>query len=266
MKVSLDLRKSLEENATYYFDQAKKARGKIVGAEKAIEKAKVARDKTIGQEIIVEKQAPKKIRKKAWYEKFKWFWASNGMLVVAGRDATTNEILIKKYTDDHDFVFHTGTPGSPFVVLKTDGNKAEENIFQEAGDFCASHSKAWKLGLATAEVYWVKPEQVTKDAKAGEYMSKGSFMVYGKRSFVHPKIGLVAIPFEDKIMIAPVAAAQAYHQGVAAKVDQGRDKSSDAAKKVNLILGVGEPDDVLPGLPAGGCKITKMVLEKKTER
>lgn len=266
MKLSLDIRKTIDENAAAYFDLAKKARGKIAGAKKAIAMAEEKREASLGQEVVVKEQAPKKIRKKAWYEKFKWCWVSNGMLVIAGRDATTNEILIKKYTDAHDLVFHTGAPGSPFVVLKTDGNKVDEPILQEVGDFCAAHSKAWKLGLATAEVYWVTPEQVTKEAKAGEYMSKGSFMVYGKRNFVHPKIGLVAIPFEDKIMVAPKECALAYYEGVAAKIEQGKDKSSDAAKKVLAILGVGELDEVLAGIPSGGCKVTKIVLEKENKK
>ena len=261
MKLSLDVRKTLDQNASDYFAAAKKARSKSKGATKAIELAKKNRDAQKDTPVVVQKIAPKKIRKRSWYEKFKWFVASNGMLVVGGRDATTNEIVVRKHVDKDDLIFHTGTPGSPFVVLKTEGKKPSEEILQQAADFCASHSKAWKLGLASAEVYWVLPEQVTKEAKAGEYMSKGSFMVYGKRNFMRPQLGLVAIAYEDKIMVAPLASASAHHKGVAAKIIQGTDKSSDAAKKVNKILDFGEPDDVLPGLPSGGCKIIKVVLE-----
>ena len=262
MKIALDVRKTLDQNASDYFAAAKKARGKIAGATKAVEEAKKKRDAEAAKpQVVSQKAAPKRIRKRSWYEKFKWFVASNGMLVIGGRDATTNEIAIRKHVDKHDLIFHTGAPGSPFVVLKTEGEQVQESVLQEVADFCASHSKAWKLGLATAEVYWVNPEQVTKEAKAGEYMSKGSFMVYGKRNFMHPKMGLVAIPYDDKILIGPQAAAAAHHKGAAAKITQGRDKSSDAAKKVLKILGVGEADDVLPGLPSGGCKVEKITLE-----
>lgn len=259
MRLSLDLRKTLDQNASDCFAAAKKARGKIAGARKAVEEARKKRDKEVA--APARKAAPKRIRKRSWYEKFKWFVASNGMLVIAGRDATTNELAIKRHTDPHDVVFHTDAPGSPFVVVKTEGKPAPEEVLQQAADFCASHSKAWKLGLSSAEVYWVAPEQVTKEAKAGEYMQKGSFMVYGKRTFIHPKMGLVAIPYEDKVMVAPEAAAAAHYKGVAAKVVLGDGKASDAAKKVLAILGAGEVDDVLPGLPAGGCKVEKISLE-----
>ncbi|MBN1274877.1 DUF814 domain-containing protein [Candidatus Woesearchaeota archaeon] len=265
MRIVLDIRKSLEENAEAYFLAAKKAKGKIAGAERAVEKARAARDNTSSEAVVAERQAPKRIRRRAWYERFKWFWASNGMLVIAGRDAATNEAVIKKHADNPDIVFHTDAPGSPFVVVKTDGKEVPDQVLQEAADFCASHSRAWKLGLSSAEVYWVLPEQVTKEARAGEYLQRGGFMVYGKRTYVQPRLVLVAVPFEDKVMVAPETAAKAHHGGVAARVTQGDDKKSDAARKILGLLGVGDVDDVVPGLPTGGCKVTRMVLEKHAE-
>lgn len=253
MKLALDLRKTLEENASDYFEKSKKARGKIEGARKAIQMATEEQAKQT--DIIIEKQAPKKIRKRAWYEKFKWFFASNGMLVIGGRDAMTNELLIKKYTEVHDVVFHTGAPGSPFVVLKTEGAVVVEHILQEVADFTASHSKAWKLGLSDAEVYWVEPTQVTKEAKAGEYMGRGSFMVYGKRNFMHPKIELAACPYEETVMIGPTAAVKAQQSDKMLIIRQGEHKASDVAKKIVAELHHGEIDDVLAGLPSGGCKV-----------
>jgi len=213
------------------------------------------------QEVVVAKTAPKKIRKKAWYEKFKWFISSNEMLVIAGRDATTNEILIKKHVDATDIVFHTDAPGSPFVVIKSEGKQIPEEVLAEAASFCAAHSKAWKAGIGSTETYWVTPEQVTKEAKAGEYMVKGSFMVYGKRNYVQPEMKLAACLYQDTIMVGPVSAIHAQAQQKVALIVQGDTKTSDAAKKVLLILGSGEPDDVIRALPSGGCK----VLEQKTQ-
>ena len=37
-------------------------------------------------------------------------------LVLGGRDATTNDILIKKHMEKEDLVFHTTDPGSPFFI------------------------------------------------------------------------------------------------------------------------------------------------------
>ena len=40
-------------------------------------------------------------RKKSreWFEKFHWFYTSEGFLCIGGRDSTSNEIIIKKHTD-----------------------------------------------------------------------------------------------------------------------------------------------------------------------
>ncbi len=37
MEINLDIRKSIEENAGAYFEKAKKAKKKIIGARKAVE-------------------------------------------------------------------------------------------------------------------------------------------------------------------------------------------------------------------------------------
>jgi predicted ribosome quality control (RQC) complex YloA/Tae2 family protein len=255
MKIALDIRKTLEENASDYFLVAKKARSKIAGAQKAVLLAQQKKE----QEHVVtaKKSVPIKVRKKAWYEKFKWFYTSTGLLVIAGRDATTNEIVIKKHTEQHDIVFHTASAGSPFVVVKTLGQTVSDDVLQEVADFAGCHSKAWKLGFSDAEVFWVTPEQVTKETKSGEFMPKGSFMVYGKHNFVRPRMKLAACLFEDKIMVAPLPAVQAQNPPVHALITQGNTKPSDSAKDVMRILGKGTPDDVLPLLPSGGCMVKK---------
>ena len=56
--------------------------------------------------------------KREWYEKFRWFISSEGFLVIGGRDATSNEIVIKKHADKNDLVFHTDIKGSPFHLSK----------------------------------------------------------------------------------------------------------------------------------------------------
>ena len=36
-------------------------------------------------------------RKAFWFEKFYWFITSENFLVISGRDAQQNEVLVKKY-------------------------------------------------------------------------------------------------------------------------------------------------------------------------
>ena len=99
MRVTLAVAKSLEKNAEKYFEKAKKARKKVEGAKEAIEKTrkkmelvKKAAAKEQKEEEVKQKA---RARKKKWYEKFRWFITSDGFLVVGGRDATSNEIVIK---------------------------------------------------------------------------------------------------------------------------------------------------------------------------
>jgi len=44
-----------------------------------------------------------------WFEKFHWFISTENFLVIAGRDAQQNEMIVKKYLDVHtDIYVHAG--------------------------------------------------------------------------------------------------------------------------------------------------------------
>jgi predicted ribosome quality control (RQC) complex YloA/Tae2 family protein len=141
------------------------------------------------------KEKKAEIRKpKEWYEKFRWFISSDGFLVVAGKDARTNEKLIRKYMKDSDLVFHADITGSPFVLIKNpERKKIPEQTVKEAAEFCGSYSKAWKVGINAVDVYYVKPEQVKKEGG----LPTGSFMIYGKRSWVRRIPVKIAVTIEE---------------------------------------------------------------------
>ena len=258
----LDINKSIEENAAVYFEKAKKARKKLEGALETVEKAKVKLEeekkkyeKKAAMEME-EKEKVKEKRKPEWYEKFRWFFTSSGFLVIGGRDATTNEIIIKKHTEKEDVVFHTDMAGSPFFVIKTKGKDVSENDLKEVADATCTYSKAWKLGLTTTNTFWVKPEQVSKEAKAGEYLPKGAFMIRGKTNYIYPKINLaVGIMKNGSIMGGPLSAVKKNCVKYA-EVELGKEKTSAVAKKIKSKIG-GNLDDIIKVIPAGGCKIKK---------
>ena len=256
-KLIIHLNKSIEENASEYYEKAKKIKKKITGAEKALEQSKKIFEE-LQNRIKQEnegKEAPIK-RKKEWYEKFRWFKSSEGFLVIGGRDATSNEIVIKKHTEKNDLVFHTDIAGSPFLVIKSGNKKVGEPTIKEAADATCSYSKAWKLGLATTSVFYALPEQVSKKTKAGEYMNKGSFMIYGKVNYVESKINLAIGATEDeKIMGGPLKAIEA-HCKKYVELLQGNEKASDAAKYIRHKIG-GSLDEIVRALPGGGCKVKK---------
>ncbi|MBI1969114.1 DUF814 domain-containing protein [Candidatus Woesearchaeota archaeon] len=263
MKIVLDMRKTLQQNAALYFEQAKKAKKKLAGAVAMLEKAKRDREQEQQkiqhqQEKAAEKQEAVK-RKMQWYEKFRWFKSSEGFLVIGGRDATTNEIVIKKHTEKHDVVFHTDMAGSPFFVVKKNSNSGKEigaATIQEVANATCTFSRAWKLGLTSIEVFWVKPEQVSKTTEAGEYMPKGAFMIRGKTNYISVEMDCaIGITAEGEIMAGPLAAVQ-QHCTKLLKVLQGHEKASDLAKRIRKQVG-GELDEIIRVLPAGGGKITK---------
>ncbi len=254
MRITLDFRKTVEENAASYFEKAKKAKRKIEGAKKALaislEKLKREEEKKVASK----EPTLKKIKKKEWFEKFRWFVSSEGFLVVAGRDATTNEILIKKQTESGDIVFHTDAAGSPFVVIKAEGREISKNTVKEASEFCASFSRSWKRGLTTTEVYSIKPDQISKEAKAGEYLTKGSFMIHGDRTYFTPEINIAIGVYNEKFMAGPISAIKKHCKEYFLIV-QGDRNPSDVAKQIKKKLG-GDLDEIIRALPAGTCNIS----------
>tara|TARA_Y100000310_G_C20669049_1_gene809233 strand:+ start:455 stop:1234 length:780 start_codon:yes stop_codon:yes gene_type:complete len=259
MEVEIDLKKSLEENAGIYFDKAKKAKKKLKGAAEAIEQTKKQLAKLEKEESKFlkeeEKKEVKKVRKKEWYEKFHWFISSEGFLCIGGKDATSNEIIIKKHTEKSDLVFHTEMPGSPFFIVKN-GVEAGEITLKETAQATAVYSRAWKRGLGTAEVYSIKPEQVSKTAQSGEYLTKGSFMIYGKRTYFRPKMEYAIGLVEDEIISGPLSAVEKKTKKFVVVVI-GKYKKSDLAKKIKHKLKGGDVDDIVKFLPTGGAEMRK---------
>ena len=174
---------------------------------------------------------------------------------MGGRDAGTNEIMIKQYTEKEDIVFHTELPGSPFFVIKTKGEKVGQKLTEvtlnEVAVATASYSKSWKLGMSIADVYWITPEQVTKDIG----LPKGSFMINGKRNYFRVALKLaIGILETGEVMAGPIDAVKAQCKKYFI-IEQGKDKPSDAGKKIKKHLG-GNLDDIIRVIPAGECKVT----------
>jgi predicted ribosome quality control (RQC) complex YloA/Tae2 family protein len=193
---SLNLRRTLYENASEYYERGKKAKEKLAGAKAALEislrNLKAAEQKKFETEAmkevkpleIMEELAKRKVKHKEWYEKFRWFKSSEDFLVVAGKDAVSNEVLIKKHTAPEDLIFHADITGAPFVVVKTEGKTPSSETLGEASEFAAAFSRAWREGLGSVDVYWVKPEQLSKSGPSGEYVAHGAFAVFGKRNWM----------------------------------------------------------------------------------
>lgn len=239
---SLNLRQSIQDNAAKYYTRSKKAEKKLRGAEKTLQETRAKIEKAKKQVTLAKatQQPLAKRRKREWFEKFRWFHSSDGFLVIGGRDATTNEILIKKHMEPHDIVFHAEIVGAPFVIIKTEGKTAPEQTINEAAQLAASYSRAWKEMLSAVNVYWVNPSQVSKTPPSGQFLKKGSFMIRGTKNFVRgvPLHVAVGVKVDEKQMIViggpPNAVAQ--QTEVYVEIVPGEQKSGQLAKKVRYQL------------------------------
>lgn len=239
----LNLRRSIQANATTYYNRAKKAEKKLKGAEKALQETQT-RIKELQQrqaeELKEPSRPPPKRRKKAWFEKFRWFYSSDDFLVIAGRDATTNEIIIKKHMEPSDVVFHADIQGAPFVLIKTEGKAPPGLTIREAAQLAASYSRAWKEMLTAVDVYWISPLQVNKSPPSGQYLTKGSFMIHGSKNYVRNVPLRVAIGVktnEDRLAVVggpPQAISK--QTNIYVEMIPGEQKSGKLAKQIQHQL------------------------------
>jgi predicted ribosome quality control (RQC) complex YloA/Tae2 family protein len=132
-------------------------------------------------------EAPKAVsvrpsKPKQWYESYRWTFTTSGRLVVGGKDASSNVRLLKRHTEREDLVFHAEVRGSPVVLLK--GGASDESDVIQAATFCAAYSRAWREGLGSVSVYYVRPEQISFTPPPGMYLEKGSFIVKPPKNYV----------------------------------------------------------------------------------
>ncbi|MDD3083667.1 MAG: NFACT RNA binding domain-containing protein [Candidatus ainarchaeum sp.] len=210
MELELDLNKSLEENATNYFEKSKLVRKKILGLNKAIEFQKQKENKNLLKKEIFSN------RKKKWFEKFRWFFSSDNFLVIGGKNAQMNENIIKNHMKKEDVYFHAEVFGAPHCVIKTRDESGKirsvpQTTLIETAQFAVTFSKAFELGQSNADAYSVKPEQVSKRAPTGTSLSTGSFMIYGERNWFKKTMISFAIGFNQKeklLMGGPLSAVK----------------------------------------------------------
>jgi len=75
-RVTLVVGESIEANAAAYYEEMKKYKRKIAGARVAMEKAVQKKEHPVARAVS---------GKKRWYHRFRWFFTSDGTLVVGGR-------------------------------------------------------------------------------------------------------------------------------------------------------------------------------------
>ncbi len=263
--IIIDSKKEIPENTEIYYEKAKKAKKKINGVHIAIEKTKKEIEKARNKKememeriTLPQKRVKKKLK---WFEKLRWFLSSDGFLVIGGRDANSNEIVVKKYMENNDIYFHSDIHGASSVVIKSDGREISETTINETASFAASFSSAWTKGFSSQDVYWVKPEQVSKTPEPGEFVAKGAFVIRGSKNYVRAATLLIAVGIVDyegeRIMAGPVDAVKKHTDNYVI-IKPGYTKKESIAREIrhridkNSILTL---EDVIRVLPSGKCDI-----------
>ncbi|MBI4044910.1 MAG: DUF814 domain-containing protein [Candidatus Diapherotrites archaeon] len=260
MKVTLRFDRTAQENAAMYFEKAKKARKKLGGLKTAILKMNERIESAHAGQTLPGAKTIEKKKEKKWFEKFRWFYSSDGILVLAGRDAKSNEQLLKKHFEKGDVFFHAEIAGSAHVIVKTGGKKIPGQTAREAAQFAAVMCKAWREKLASADVYSAEYEQVTKQAPSGESIGTGAFMVYGKREWFRKTPLEFAVGVDEKsgIVSGPESAVKKNAENFF-RVLPGSEKKTDAAKKIRKFFEKKGArlslDEIIQALPPGEVNI-----------
>ena len=269
-KIQIDPDSSLPTIASKLFDESKKQKGAVKSIEKLMKKTESKLEKTIEKgEIAKGSVGFKEIRKKSWFERYRWFYTSDEILAVGGRDSSSNSAIIRKYLEKNDKVFHAEVHGSPFFLLKGEDEELLPLSLEEVAHATVCFSRAWQISAYGMSSFWVNPDQVKKGAPTGQSMAKGAFMINGTRNFIKVSSLKLAVGIfkqdEDYLLVcgppepikkkclcyAVIEPGGSTMSDVAKKIRAEFDKVNDNFKKIFLI------DDYVRALPTGSSKVTE---------
>ena len=269
-KIQIDPDSSLPTIASKLFDESKKQKGAVKSIEKLMKKTESKLEKTIEKgEIAKGAVGFKEVRKKSWFERYRWFYTSDEVLAVGGRDSSANSAIIRKYLEKNDKVFHAEVHGSPFFLLKGEDEELLPLSLEEVAHATVCFSRAWQISAYGMSSFWVNPDQVKKGAPTGQSMAKGAFMINGTRNFIKVSSLKLAVGIfkqdEDYLLVcgppepikkkclcyAVIEPGGSTMSDVAKKIRAEFDKVNDNFKKIFLI------DDYVRALPTGSSKVTE---------
>jgi predicted ribosome quality control (RQC) complex YloA/Tae2 family protein len=226
------------------------------------------------------KVVTKQRRERKWFEKFRWFYTSEGYFAIGGRDAGSNSILVRKHLEPTDLVFHTEIAGSSFFILKG-GQGAGEQSIREVAEATVSYSRAWREGLTAADAYYVKPGQVLRGAPSGQYLPKGSFVIEGERNYlkgIELRVSLGVGALEGELMLFSGPASALIQRCVLViELVPGHFPTSEAGKKVKREFAAhleGPPkafveglhvDEFIRALPTGKLRQLRILKGREPE-
>ncbi len=205
--IILELEATVDANANRLYARSKRAMDKARGAREA-------QTRTIRPEPKAKTTPVAGNDRTFWFERFRWFITSTGNVVVGGRDARSNETVVRRYLKNNDVYCHADLTGAPSVVVKHDQGSVDPAAAHEGCLYSLAYSKAWPTRVASGHTYWTEAEQVSKTPQTGEFLAKGSFVIRGRRHWhrnqpVEAAVGWVDVEGTPKMMGGPVPALEA---------------------------------------------------------
>lgn len=256
----------LQASAQALYEEAKRAQAKLAGAEGAVAETEARLEalavapppEPAGTPVARSRKGP------PWFERYRWFVSSEGILVIGGRDAATNDLIVRRYLKAQDRYVHADIHGAPSVIVKHPAEAERpigEATLREAAQWGVAFSKAWRAGLASASAFWVTADQVSKAGASGEFVARGAWVIHGTKTVLKDLptelgIGLADVQEEERWMVAPPEAWR----------DRGRirflltpgDERDRAAREVELAKELGLSRSRLQSLlPAGGLTVRR---------
>jgi len=266
-KIKIDLNSSLPTTASALFNESKKQKAAIGSIEKLLKKTENELEKVVKKGESAKQISVTQVRKKNWFERYRWFYTTDGVLAIGGRDSSSNSAIIRKHLQKNDKVFHAEMSGSPFFLLKGD-DAATPASLTEVAHATVCFSKVWKEAFYGSSAYWVNPDQVKKGAPSGQSMAKGSFMIEGQRNFVKIsslKMCVAIIKHEESYLLTCGPPSMKDTAVCYAMIEPTGQDMPDVAKRIRYEFlssneEIAKPfsiDDFVRVLPAGTCKITE---------
>lgn len=83
--------------------------------------------------------------------KFRELKTKSGKVIYLGKDAESNEELVKQFKGKENIILHTAAPGSPFCVIEDLKLKRKE--IKEAAISCARYSQDWRDNKSDVKIH-----------------------------------------------------------------------------------------------------------------
>ncbi len=268
-ETTLNYTKTLDANASIIYQKGKDIGSKGKRAEEALrlsreELAKKEKGFAKEKHLALTRAQP---TKQFWFDRYKWFFTESGKLIIAGKNAHSNDNVVKKHMKDADVYVHADIHGAPSVVFK-EGSKANPEELAQACAFAFCHSKAWVSAMSDGSAFWVYPDQVSKTPNPGEFVPRGAFIIRGKRNYeyhIQTELAVGEIDYlgNRKIMCAPRSIIKKISEKYFI-IRPGRGKNKRTPNDMAKAFDVPE-EEVSRILPPGDSEITEKIWPKDIE-